>query len=77
LANWVDRACHMGRFLVLSISDVAFNIQSPRCVFPLLFRKYPDDGQSPKTQYFCIFLYVYLCMYWHFVCVSENPENFK
>jgi hypothetical protein len=22
--------------------------------FLLLFRKYPDDGQSPKTQYLCV-----------------------
>jgi hypothetical protein len=30
-------------------------IQFPkRCVFSLLFRKNPDDGQSPKTQYLCV-----------------------
>jgi hypothetical protein len=22
----------------------------------MLFRKYPDDGQSPKTQYLCVFM---------------------
>jgi hypothetical protein len=25
--------------------------------FSLLFRKNPDDGQSPKTQYLCVFFY--------------------
>jgi hypothetical protein len=24
------------------------------CIFSLLFRKNPDDGQSPKTQYLCV-----------------------
>jgi hypothetical protein len=29
-------------------------IQFPKRCFSLLFRKNPDDGQSPKTQYLCI-----------------------
>jgi hypothetical protein len=30
-------------------------IQFPkRCVFSLLFRKNPDDGECPKTQYLCV-----------------------